>query len=194
MSDPIVRQLDDLDIGESARVVGYLEVNDYSERLLRLGLIPGTQVTLQRRAPLGDPVEIRFRGYSLVLRPSEAMGEAIDEQIARNYILTRDSERSLLSEIGRTITPAFSPMGITDDNWQATVGIFTGIFAKEVVVGTLDALYSPADTKVPVSMTEQLVQAFESVPANLRDLDRTLLDPLVAGAGLYGRGGDLSTR
>ena len=50
----------------------------------------------------------------------------------------------MLSEIGRTITPAFAPMGIREDNWQATVGIFTGIFAKEVVVGTLDALYSPA--------------------------------------------------
>ena len=31
------------------------------------------------------------------------------------------------------------PMGIDEDNWPATVGIFTGFFAKEVVVGTLDA-------------------------------------------------------
>jgi ferrous iron transport protein A len=43
-----------------------------SERLIRLGLIPGTTIRLERRAPLGDPVEIRFRGYSLVLRPAEA--------------------------------------------------------------------------------------------------------------------------
>jgi len=32
-------------------------------------------------------------------------------------------------------------MGISQDNWPATVGIFTGIFAKEAVVGTLDSLY-----------------------------------------------------
>ena len=36
------------------------------------GLVPGTQVTVLRRAPLGDPLEIRLRGYSLALRPSEA--------------------------------------------------------------------------------------------------------------------------
>lgn len=53
-----------------------------------------------------------------------------------------DTDRSALASIGRTIAPAFAPMGITEDNWPATVGIFTGILAKEAVVGTLDALYS----------------------------------------------------
>jgi ferrous iron transport protein A len=72
MPNPSLKRIDDLAIGESARVAGYLEVNEYTERLLRMGLIPGTRVTLKRRAPLGDPVEIRFRGYSLVLRPAEA--------------------------------------------------------------------------------------------------------------------------
>ena len=72
MSDPTLKRLDELAIGESARVAGYLKVDEYTERLLRLGLIPGTRLTLKRRAPLGDPVEIRFRGYSLVLRPAEA--------------------------------------------------------------------------------------------------------------------------
>jgi Fe2+ transport system protein B len=36
-------------------------------------------------------------------------------------------------------------MGISPENWPATVGIFTGIFAKEAVVGTLDALYAQMD-------------------------------------------------
>ncbi len=39
---------------------------------MSLGLIPGTVLTVKRFAPLGDPVEIRFRGFSLALRPSEA--------------------------------------------------------------------------------------------------------------------------
>lgn len=69
--------LADLEVGESARVTGYNEASGrsapgYGERLMRLGLIPGTTITLERRAPLEDPVEIRFRGYSLVLRPAEA--------------------------------------------------------------------------------------------------------------------------
>ena len=66
------RRLRDLAIGEQVRVAGFREQSPYSERLIRLGLIPGTLVELIRRAPLGDPVEIRFRGYALVLRPAEA--------------------------------------------------------------------------------------------------------------------------
>lgn len=38
----------------------------------------------------------------------------------------QDSERSVLASIGRSITPVFTPMGITEDNWPATVGLFTG--------------------------------------------------------------------
>jgi ferrous iron transport protein B len=53
-----------------------------------------------------------------------------------------ESDQSLLSEVGRTITPAFAPFGLTEDNWPASVGIFTGLLAKEAVVGTLDSLYT----------------------------------------------------
>jgi ferrous iron transport protein A len=66
------RGIADLEVGEQARVAGYQDATDYSERLIQLGLIPGTLIRLERIAPLGDPVEIRFRGYSLVLRPAEA--------------------------------------------------------------------------------------------------------------------------
>ncbi|MFP4240187.1 MAG: Fe(2+) transporter permease subunit FeoB [Rhodosalinus sp.] len=52
-----------------------------------------------------------------------------------------DSDRSVLSEVGRTITPLFTPFGVEEENWPASVGIFTGVLAKEAVVGTLDALY-----------------------------------------------------
>ncbi len=64
--------LADLEIGDEARVGEYGEASDYCDRLIRMGLIPGTTIRLERRAPLGDPVEIRFRGYALVLRPREA--------------------------------------------------------------------------------------------------------------------------
>lgn len=50
--------------------------------------------------------------------------------------------QTVLSTMGRAITPLFHPMGITQDNWPATVGLLTGIMAKEVVVGTLNALYA----------------------------------------------------
>ncbi|WP_116135093.1 Fe(2+) transporter permease subunit FeoB [Tropicimonas sp. IMCC34043] len=53
-----------------------------------------------------------------------------------------DTDASVLSEIGRTMMPAFAPMGLQEDNWPAAVGLFTGILAKEAVVGTLNTLYS----------------------------------------------------
>lgn len=52
------------------------------------------------------------------------------------------STQSLLSLFGQWLTPLFAPMGITQDNWPATVGLLTGTLAKEVVVGSLNSLYS----------------------------------------------------
>ena len=64
--------LSDLMPGDTARVAGYNADSQYAAQLMRLGLIPGTQITVARMAPLGDPMEIRFRGFSLALRPDEA--------------------------------------------------------------------------------------------------------------------------
>jgi ferrous iron transport protein B len=49
---------------------------------------------------------------------------------------------SILAYMGKAITPVFTSMGIEDENWPASVGLFTGIFAKESVVATLNAIYS----------------------------------------------------
>jgi ferrous iron transport protein B len=57
-----------------------------------------------------------------------------------------DSENSGLSVIGKSIPSAFVPIGISEDNWPATVGLFTDMLAKEAI-GTLDTLYSdPSDS------------------------------------------------
>ena len=58
------------------------------------------------------------------------------------HIVPTGSQQSVLSQTARQITPILQPMGITQDNWPATVGIITGFLAKEVVVGTLNTLYS----------------------------------------------------
>ena len=89
-----------------------------------------------------------------------------------------NSENSVLSAIGKTITPVFHPMGIDEDNWPATVGIFTGIFAKEVVVGTLDALYAPQTAADDADLLAMLGAAAASVPDNLADLGGAVADPL----------------
>ena len=59
---------------------------------------------------------------------------------------------TLLSAVGRACTPVFEPIGVEKDNWEASVAIFTGLFAKESVIGTLNGLYSQsaANEKCPV--------------------------------------------
>jgi len=101
-----------------------------------------------------------------------------------------NSNKSVLSEIGRSLTPAFKPMGIANDNWPATVGIFTGVLAKEAVVGTLDALYSQlatgtADsaTQEPFNLKQALLAACLTVPENLRAVVNNLSDPLGLNIG-----------
>ncbi len=102
-----------------------------------------------------------------------------------------NTNHSVLSEIGRTITPAFEPMGLTEDNWPATVGIFTGILAKEVIVGALDAIYSELAIqetgieleKEAFNLWDGITEAFATIPVNLAEVTNTLLDPLGIGIG-----------
>ncbi len=49
---------------------------------------------------------------------------------------------SALASVSQVFTPLLKPMGVQPDHWQATVGLFTGAMAKEVVVGTLNTLYT----------------------------------------------------
>jgi ferrous iron transport protein B len=101
-----------------------------------------------------------------------------------------NSEQSVLSEIGRTLTPLFQPLGIAHDNWPATVGIFTGVLAKEAVVGTLDALYSQmavnhaaSEETAAFDLKQALLDAGQTVPDNLLAIADKLLDPLGLGIG-----------
>ena len=66
-------KLSDLDIGKDA-VIESVNCNEISLRkhILDMGLTPGTEVTLVKIAPMGDPMEIRVRGYELTLRRDDA--------------------------------------------------------------------------------------------------------------------------
>ena len=64
--------LNELETGESAVITAVRGDGALRCRLLDMGLIPHTQVTLQKIAPMGDPVEIRVRGYELTLRLEDA--------------------------------------------------------------------------------------------------------------------------
>ncbi|NBD16442.1 MAG: Fe(2+) transporter permease subunit FeoB [Cyanobacteria bacterium] len=106
----------------------------------------------------------------------------------------QDSKNSVLSATSQAVTPIFSPMGVTQENWPATVGIFTGVFAKEAMVGSLDSLYGQlaqeeaaasesAEAEEPFRFWGGIGAAFASIPANLADLGNQLLDPLGLSVG-----------
>ncbi|WP_116135091.1 FeoA family protein [Tropicimonas sp. IMCC34043] len=66
-------KLKDLAVGDRAAVTGYGKGGQaYRQKLLSMGLTPGIEIRVTRVAPLGDPVEIRVRGYALSLRRDEA--------------------------------------------------------------------------------------------------------------------------
>ncbi len=94
-----------------------------------------------------------------------------------------DSEKSVLSKVSQVVTPVFAPIGIQEDNWPATVGIITGIFAKEAVVGTLNSLYTTsADSdQAEFDLIGSLKEAVESIPENLAGLSYS--DPLGIDVG-----------
>ncbi|MCF7360982.1 ferrous iron transporter B [Vibrio diazotrophicus] len=90
----------------------------------------------------------------------------------------QDSEASVLSKAAQVVTPVFAPIGVNKDNWPATVGIITGIFAKEAVVGTLNNLYTTVSDEegAEFDLLASLEEAVMSIPENLMGL--SFSDPL----------------
>lgn len=93
----------------------------------------------------------------------------------------QNSDNSVLSLIGKKVTPVFEPMGIDKQNWPATVGIFTGVFAKEAVIATLNSLYSMDSEDSDVDQYDfvgGIKSAVATIPENLSHLSDALVDPL----------------
>ena len=67
-------KLADQPVGRHLKIVGYSLPDDVQQRLLEMGLTLGTECVVMRYAPLGDPMELKVRGYFLSLRKSEAEG------------------------------------------------------------------------------------------------------------------------
>ncbi|KGJ88875.1 ferrous iron transport protein B [Colwellia psychrerythraea] len=82
---------------------------------------------------------------------------------------SQDSENSVLSQGAKVVMPLLAPMGVQEDNWQAGVGIITGIFAKEVLVATFNNLYSPhaSEGEDEPSLVQSWQEATGSIKENL---------------------------
>ena len=83
------------------------------------------------------------------------------------------TDNSFIEMLGKAVTPLFGPMGINADNWPATVGLMTGVLAKEVLVATLNALYTQVghvNALIPVDIVQSLHHAWQAIVINLTQL------------------------
>lgn len=98
---------------------------------------------------------------------------------------------SALATVSRSITPLLAPIGVHNDNWQATVGLVTGAMAKEVVVGTLNTLYTaeaisqtpfdPSQFSLREELTEALNETWQGLKATFSL--SVLANPIEASKG-----------
>ena len=116
-----------------------------------------------------------------------------------------NNEKSVLSAVGTVITPVFEPFGVERDNWPASVALFTGLFAKEAIVGTLNSLYAiegtgdatensaaageagalaTADADEGFSLKSTVKEALVSIPANLVEVFTSIANPLGVKAAI----------
>ena len=68
----MLKRLDEFSIGETGQIVKVEGEGRIRRRLFDMGVTPGASIILRKKAPLGDPIEIKIRGYELTLRKSEA--------------------------------------------------------------------------------------------------------------------------
>ena len=64
--------LKDLEIGQSAKVIKVGGAGALRQHFLDMGVIPGTEVTVVKLAPMGDPMELQIHGYELTIRIDDA--------------------------------------------------------------------------------------------------------------------------
>ncbi|MGY3943020.1 Fe(2+) transporter permease subunit FeoB [Aeromonas tecta] len=159
---------------------------------LRNTLLPGKSDSMVMEMPDYEwprPVDVAIKTWHKLKSFVLGAGKTIVLMVAVLSVLNslgtdgsfghQNQGNSVLSHISQAVTPVLHPIGIRDDNWQATVGIVTGIFAKEAVVGTLNSLYAGnggEEEESEYSLLDSLQEALATIPANLADIDPT--DPM----------------
>ncbi len=84
-------------------------------------------------------------------------------------------ENSVLSAAGRTVTPLLKPMGIDQENWPATVAVFTGVLHKVVVISSLKTIYAETNhtglqTEKSFEFWKAIKQSFMTIPMGINEM------------------------
>ncbi|MDG6777192.1 Fe(2+) transporter permease subunit FeoB [Thiomicrorhabdus sp. zzn3] len=165
--------------------------------LLKYTLLPGTAPALLMELPIYHKPAIinvllntRNRLKSFILDAGKVivlvvLGLNLLSSLGTDGSFGHENQNdSVLSTVAKTATPIFEPLGVNEENWPATVGLITGLLAKEVVVGSLDALYQNMDNTAPINKEEPydfigaLQEAVMTIPANLPGIVTDVDDPL----------------
>lgn len=178
--------------------------------LLRKTLLPGPPSPFIMEMPpyhwpslrlLARQTGLRLKGFiskaGVLIVPICVLIGGLNALTWHGLAVNHPEQTSLLALLGQSLTPLFAPMGIDANNWPATVGLLTGTLAKEVVVGTLNTLYSQMGHLAQVTSVEPwfqtLQQAWQSLPDNLAKLVEALRNPIAASIpdhqidqGVYG--------
>lgn len=163
----------------------------FSGFLLRKTIFHGTASPLLLELPAYHKPSLRrllketnFRLRYFILRAGKLIIPVCIVLGGLNALTFNANGDSVLSMFGQWITPLFSPMGLHQDNWPATMGLLTGMLAKEVVVGTLHSLYSQmghlAQQTTMLDFGASLWGALMSIPHNLAHLGQVIIHPFSA--------------
>lgn len=71
--------LEELPVGQAARITSVDACEPVMLRLMEMGLVPGTPIAVRKRAPFGGPLELRVRDYLLSMRRAEARRVIVDD-------------------------------------------------------------------------------------------------------------------
>lgn len=158
--------------------------------LLRKSLFPGKPAPLILELPAYQLPSFKRVSHETLFRLRYFLKRAAQLIIpvclvlsAFNAIVIGPDNQSLLCWLGKALTPIFSPMGIRQDNWPATVGLFTGVLAKEVVMGTLNSLYMTLSSTHIMSLPSfnvlnLFLSAVVSVVDNVNELWQSFFHPM----------------
>ena len=115
-----------------------------------------------------------------IILPAVILLSLLNNVTLTGHLTRNDSRDSALCSVSRVVTPLFRPMGISNENWPATVGLFSGIVAKEAVIGTLDALYAQikttdlAENETNPRLSSKMLDAITALP---RELFQIIIPP-----------------
>lgn len=175
-------------------------VSIFTGLLLRLTLLPDADNHLLMELPLyqmpdwswvwQDTVRrmVRFikRAGRLILPMAFILQCLCHIDIHGNIMQDTQTGMSILMWLGQKLTILFHPIGLTQDNWPATVGLLSGIWAKEVVIGTLNTLYGHTTDVIssqlftPEVIWHSFQDIFYSIFTQLMQLPRAIWHPLAA--------------